>query len=73
MSLAWNQGLISRLRDKPFLRIGIHAADCEIPAVWSHVKSLVTAALQDRQPLSYEKFIANHLQAEAQSADQIKA
>jgi uncharacterized protein len=73
VSLAWNQGLISRLRDKPLLRIGIHPADCEIPAVWSHVKSLVTAALQDRQPLSYEKFIANHLQAEAQSADQIKA
>jgi uncharacterized protein len=73
VSLAWNQGLISRLRDKPLLRIGIHPADCEIPAVWSHVKSLVAAALQDRQPLSYEKFIANRLKPEAQSADQIKA
>jgi hypothetical protein len=65
--------LISRLRDKPLLRIGIHPADCEIPAVWSHVTSLITTALQDRQPLSYEKFITNHLQAEPQSADQFKA
>jgi predicted deacetylase len=61
VSLAWNQGLISRLRDRPLLRIGIHPADCEIPAVWSHVKSSIAAALQDRQPLSYEKFITNHL------------
>jgi uncharacterized protein len=61
VSLAWNQGLVSRLREKPLLRIGIHPADCEIPAVWSHVKSVVSAALQDRQPLSYEKFIASHL------------
>ena len=58
VSLAWNQGLISRLREKPLLRIGIHPADCEIPAVWSHVKSVISAALQDRQPLSYEKFVA---------------
>jgi hypothetical protein len=63
VSLAWNQGLVSRLREKPLLRIGIHPADCEIPAVWSHVKSVVSAALQDRTPLSYEKFIANHLNA----------
>ena len=61
VSLAWNQGLVSRLRDKPLLRIGIHPADCEIPAVWSHVKSVVSAALQDRRALSYEKFIANSL------------
>ena len=61
VSLAWNQGLVSRLREKPLLRIGIHPADCEIPAVWSHVKSVVSAALQDRTPLSYEKFIANNL------------
>jgi hypothetical protein len=63
VSLAWNQGLVSRLRERPLLRIGIHPADCEIPAVWSHVKSVVSAALQDRQPLSYEKFIATHLNA----------
>jgi predicted deacetylase len=61
VSLAWNQGLVSRLREKPLLRIGIHPADCEIPAVWSHVKSVVSAALQDRTPLSYEKFVASHL------------
>ena len=69
VSLAWNQGLVSRLREKPLLRIGIHPADCEIPGVWSHVKSIVSAALQDRQPLSYEKFIANHLNpADAQGS-----
>jgi len=61
VSLAWNQGLVSRLRERPLLRIGIHPADCEIPAVWSHVKSIVSAAVQDRRALSYEKFIANNL------------
>jgi uncharacterized protein len=61
VSLAWNQGLVSRLREKPLLRVGIHPADCEIPAVWSHVKSVVSAALQDRKPFSYEKFIAHRL------------
>jgi hypothetical protein len=50
------------LREKPLLRIGIHPADCEIPAVWSQVKSIISAALQDRQPLSYERFVANHLE-----------
>ncbi|MBV8814454.1 MAG: polysaccharide deacetylase family protein [Verrucomicrobia bacterium] len=62
VSLAWNQRLASRLHEKPLLRIGIHPADCEIPAVWSQVKSIITAALQDRQPLSYEKFVADHLE-----------
>jgi len=61
VSLAWNQGLASRLRERSLLRIGIHPADCEIPSVWSQVKSIINVALEDRQPVSYEQFIANHL------------
>jgi predicted deacetylase len=61
MSLAWNQGLISRMRERSLLRISIHPSDREIPVVWSQVKSVVTSALEDRRPLTYEKFIANHL------------
>jgi hypothetical protein len=60
-SLAWNQGLVARLREKTLLRIAIHPSDREIPMVWSQVKSVVVSALEDRRPLSYEKFIANHL------------
>jgi uncharacterized protein len=60
-SLAWNQSLVSRLREKALLRIGIHPSDREIPMVWSQVRSVIASALEDRRPLSYEKFIANHL------------
>ncbi len=60
-SLAWNQGLVARLREKTLLRIAIHPSDREIPMVWSQVKSVVVSSLEDRRPLSYEKFIANHL------------
>jgi predicted deacetylase len=61
VSLAWNKGLSSRLRERPLLRIAIHPTDREIPMVWSQVKSMVGTALEDRRPLTYEKFIANHL------------
>jgi len=61
VSLAWNQGLVSRLRERSLLRIAIHPTDREIPMVWSQVKSMLTAALEEREPMSYEKFIANHL------------
>jgi predicted deacetylase len=61
VSLAWNEGLIARLRARPLLRIAIHPTDREIPMVWSQVRRVLTAALEDRRPLTYEKFIANHL------------
>ena len=61
VSLAWNQGLVSRLRDRSLLRIAIHPSDREIPMVWSQVKSVLASALEERRPLTYEKFIANHL------------
>jgi predicted deacetylase len=62
-SLAWNQSLISRLQGKALLRIGIHPTDREIAMVWSQVRSMIESALEDRRPLSYEKFIANRLQS----------
>jgi hypothetical protein len=49
------------LRERSLLRIAIHPTDREIPMVWSQVKSMLTAALEEREPMSYEKFIANHL------------
>jgi hypothetical protein len=61
VSLAWNHGLSSRLRERPLLRIAIHPTDREIPMVWAQVKSVLGSALEDRRPLTYEKFIANHL------------
>ncbi|HZC35557.1 MAG TPA: polysaccharide deacetylase family protein [Chthoniobacterales bacterium] len=61
VSLAWNQGLNSRLRQKSLLRIAIHPTDREIPMVWSQVKRVLASALEVRRPLTYEKFIANHL------------
>jgi uncharacterized protein len=61
VSLAWNQGLVSRLRERSLLRIAIHPTDREIPMVWSQVKSMLSSALEEREPMSYEKFIANHL------------
>jgi predicted deacetylase len=61
VSLAWNHGLSSRLRERPLLRIAIHPTDREIPMVWAQVKSLLSSALEARRPLTYEKFIANYL------------
>ena len=57
VSLAWNALLFRRLADRPLLRIAIHPVDLAHPAIWSQIRTLITAALSDREPTTYGAWI----------------
>lgn len=58
ISRAWNALLFRRLERAPLLRIAIHPVDLEHPAIWAQVRALLTAALRDREPITYAEWIA---------------
>ena len=62
-SLAWNALLFRRLRKNPLLRIGLHPPDFQYPAIWRQIRNLITRALEDRQPLTYEQWLRAHGQS----------
>ena len=59
-SLAWNAFLFRRLGKVDPLRISLHPADLEYPAIWRQIKGLIGGALQTRRPTTYAEWIKNH-------------
>ena len=52
-SRVWNALLFRRLAHHPLMRISVHPADLDHPAIWAQIKSLITRALADREPVTY--------------------
>lgn len=57
VSLGWNAFLRSRLRTNPLLRISIHPVDLHHPGIWQQIRKFVSAALADREPLTYQAWL----------------
>lgn len=57
MSLVWNRMLFHRLTNNPLLRLGLHPPDFERRAVWRQVRELVTKALTDHRPMTYQDWL----------------
>ncbi len=57
-SLRWNAFLYRRLASNPLLRISIHPVDLQHAKIWQQIGELVTRALADREPLTYERWLA---------------
>jgi predicted deacetylase len=57
-SLAWNALLFRRLAANPLLRISIHPVDLRHAKVWQQIRELVSRALADREPVTYERWLA---------------
>ncbi len=60
LSLRWNRILFRRLRNDRLLRIGLHPPDLRCEAVWRQITSLVVKALGNRQPVTYENWLAQY-------------
>ncbi len=56
-SRMWNATLFRRLRANPLLRISIHPVDLDHPAIWRQIRTLITRALADREPMTYHAWI----------------
>ena len=56
-SLVWNQLLYRRLKNNLLMRISIHPADLHCREVWRQIRALVAAALRERAPYTYERWI----------------
>jgi predicted deacetylase len=57
VSRGWNAALFRRLGTNPLLRISIHPVDHAHPAIWAQIRALLTAALRDRQAMTYLAWI----------------
>ena len=57
MSLAWNRGLAIATAQAPLIRIAIHPPDLLHAAVWRQIRQLVAGISQERECVSYEKFV----------------
>ncbi len=57
VSQAWNAFLFRRLATRSLLRISIHPVDLEHAAIWKQIGKLVTRALADREPLTYDAWL----------------
>ncbi len=57
MSIVWNGTLFGFLAGNPLLRISIHPVDVHHRGIWAQVRKLVAAALRDRAPFTYERWI----------------
>ena len=57
VSLAWNALLFRRLAARGLMRISIHPVDVEHPAIWKQIRDLVSRALADREPLTYDAWL----------------
>jgi len=53
-SLAWNAFLFQKLRENPLLRVSIHPPDVRHEKIWRQICVLVSRALEDRAPMTYE-------------------
>lgn len=57
VSRAWNALLFHRLTAQPLLRIAIHPVDLQHPKIWRQIRQLITQALADRDPLTYQAWL----------------
>lgn len=57
VSLGWNRLLFRRLTKNQLLRLGLHPPDIDHPHIWRQINNLVTEALQDRRPATYQEWI----------------
>ena len=58
VSRMWNALLFRRLAANPLMRISIHPVDIEHAAIWRQIRALITRALADRNPLTYQAWLA---------------
>ena len=56
-SIVWNASLFRWLARNSLLRVSIHPVDCDHPGVWRQIRALLTAALEEREPLTYHAWI----------------
>ncbi len=68
VSLRWNAFLFHRLASNPLLRISIHPVDLQHATIWQQVRELVTRALADREPLTYEAWLTRQRSAHSSSS-----
>jgi predicted deacetylase len=57
MSLIWNFCLNQCLARTPLLRVGLHPPDWRYPAIRKQILQLLSRALADRQPMTYETWL----------------
>ena len=57
VSRLWNAFLFRRLATNPLMRISIHPVDIEHPASWRQIRTLISRALSDRTPLTYQAWL----------------
>lgn len=57
ISLGWNRWLFSRLTNNALLRLSLHPPDISHPEIWRQVRELITAALRDRAPTTYQQWL----------------
>ncbi len=58
VSLFWNRTLFRRLTRNPLLRLGLHPPDLDHPGIWRQINALLAKALSDRQPTTYQNWLA---------------
>ena len=57
ISLGWNRWLFARLASNPLLRLSLQPPDISHPKIWQQVRQLITEALRDREPTTYEAWL----------------
>jgi predicted deacetylase len=58
VSLGWNRWLFRRLTNNSLLRLSVHPPDISHPAIWSQICQFIAEALRDREPMTYERWLA---------------
>lgn len=58
LSLGWNAALARRLKHNPLLRVGLHPPDWDHPAIRGQALRLISAALAERDAMTYEDWLA---------------
>jgi predicted deacetylase len=57
VSLLWNAALFRMLGANPLLRVSIHPVDLQYPEIWAQIRRVVSQALRDRAPYTYERWV----------------
>ena len=70
-SLAWNAALFQRLHDAPLLRLSIHPADYNYPAVWRQIVRFIKQMADTREPTTYLDWIAEARTRNTAGADSV--
>jgi hypothetical protein len=60
VSLGWNRWLFARLTNNPLLRLSLHPPDFSHPKIWRQVREIITQALRDRMPATYDSWLTGN-------------